>query len=341
MHGIALGVVWMRGLLLSGCLSLLASLTWATEPVVRVGVLQYGTAHWELSHLQNQGYDRAQGFQLQLRSLANSAAGRLALMSGDVDWIVSDWLWALQRLQLGDDLVFIPFSSSVGELMVPADSSLQGLEDLRGIRLGVAGGPEGKGWQLLQQAARLQGLDLQRDAQVTFAAPPLLNQELRRGRVDAILTYWTFAAQLHAEGGYRAALAESDLVQSLGLGEALPMLGYIARRSAPGAQLALRQAFAQAVVQTKADLKTATAWSEIRPLLRAASPEIEAALIAGYQKGVPNTHLSGPEIAAIEGFWQALHVSEATSPHSGAQLNPGGVLSLEQIQRLFLWDEDK
>ncbi|MBR9884627.1 MAG: transporter substrate-binding domain-containing protein, partial [Oceanospirillales bacterium] len=161
-------------------------------PQVRVGMLQYGTGHWELANIQNAGLDRAQGYELVPVPLANSSAALLALTSGSVDWIIGDWVWAAKRSQSGDPLRFLPFSSRIGEVMVPVSSSIDSVASLVGKRVGVAGGPNGKSWQLLDAAAKQQGVDLQKEAEVVFGAPPLLSRELESGRLDALLTFWHF-----------------------------------------------------------------------------------------------------------------------------------------------------
>ena len=40
------------------------------------------------------------------------------------DVIVSDWLWVGRERTLGDDLVFYPYSSALGAVMVPVTASL-------------------------------------------------------------------------------------------------------------------------------------------------------------------------------------------------------------------------
>lgn len=170
-------------------------------PVLTLSVLQFGTPHWELEHLKRQQLDRANGFELKIRLAADVPASRLALSSGSVDGAVSDLLWAQARYEAGTAYRYVPFSSQIGEVLVPDGSDIRTLADLRGKRIGVAGGPDGLGWRLLQRAAAAQGLDLAREATVQYAAPPLLGQALRRGQVDALLTFWHFSARLRGEGG--------------------------------------------------------------------------------------------------------------------------------------------
>lgn len=181
------------------CLMLLATTPHAASlPLVRASILQFGTVHWELAAMVEQGLDRAHGFELAIDTRANLSATRLALTANQADVIVGDWLWAVKRHASGSPKLFLPYSSSIGSLIVRDDSAIEDITELTGKRIGVAGGPDSKGWILLQAAAREQGVDLSLD-QVQFAAPPLLNQALRRGQIDAVLTYWHYGAELLAE----------------------------------------------------------------------------------------------------------------------------------------------
>src|SRR5690606_40526065 len=63
-------------------------------------------------------------FDLQIRPLADSRAGQIALQTGAVDVILSDFVWvSIQRNQ--DNMVSsVPHSLEVGGLMVPPDSGI-------------------------------------------------------------------------------------------------------------------------------------------------------------------------------------------------------------------------
>ncbi|MCQ4261818.1 ABC transporter substrate-binding protein [Stutzerimonas stutzeri] len=257
-------------------------------PVLTLSALQFGTPHWELEHLKRQGLDRANGFELKVRLVADVPASRLALTSGSVDGAVSDLLWAQARYQAGTAYRYVPFSSQIGEVLVPEGSAIRTLADLRGKRIGVAGGPDGLGWQLLQHAAAQDGIDLAKQATVQSAAPPLLSQALRRGQVDALLTFWHFSARMRGEGGVQAAFGLADLLQSLELDPELPVLGYLFAESWAAEHEALLQRFATALGQTKHQLANEPAhWQALRPLMRADEDGVFAALRDSFVEGIP------------------------------------------------------
>lgn len=275
---------------LLACLSLVsaAAETKTTLPVLTLSALQFGTAHWELDHLKRHELDRANGFELKVRLVADLPASRLAVSSGSVDGAVSDLLWAQARYEAGTAYRYVPFSSQIGEILVAEGSDIRTLADLRGKRIGVAGGPDGLGWRLLQKVASRQGIDLAREATVQYAAPPLLGQALRRGQVDALLTFWQFSARMRGEGGVRTAFALEDLLKSLELKAQLPVLGYLFSENWASNHEDLLARFEQALRQTKAQLAQDPAhWQAIRPLMRADNDAVFEALRDSFIEGIP------------------------------------------------------
>ena len=205
-----------------------SSVLWASDSnVVRVGVLKYGTVNWELKSMQHHGLDKANGFELEIVPFAGGDATRIALMGGAVDVIVSDWLWVSRQRAEGRNLTFVPYSSSVGAIMVPGDSVIASLADLRGKNIGVAGGPLDKSWLLLQGMARQEhNLNLADENDIVFGAPPLLAEKARDGELDAVLNYWHFSARLEADGFRRLVTAE-EAANALGSTGPVAAIGYV------------------------------------------------------------------------------------------------------------------
>ncbi len=260
----------------------------APLPTLSISVLQFGTAHWELDHLQRQQLDRAHGFVLEVRQVANLPASHLAVSSGDVNGAVADLLWVQSRYAAGAPFLYMPFSSAIGDIVVPEDSPIRELPDLVGKRIGVAGGPDAKGWILLQKVAQQQGTELADTMDVQYAAPPLLSQALRRGQVDALITYWHFAARLKGEGGVRTAFSMDDLLRALDLNPDLPVLGYVFPKPWADHNLTLLNRFDRAVRQAKAELADNPAhWEALRPLMRADDDGVFQALRTGFVAGIP------------------------------------------------------
>lgn len=203
----------------------------AELPTVRVGVLKFGTVNWELKSMQHHGLDEANGFSLEIVPFAGGDATDIALMGGDVDVIVSDWLWVSRQRADDHDLTFVPYSSSVGAIMVAGDSDMATLSDLRDKTIGVAGGPLDKSWLLLQGMAReTADTDLAEANEIVFGAPPLLAEKARDGELDAVLNYWHYNARLEAEG-FRVLASAEEAADALGSSGPVSAIGYVFRET--------------------------------------------------------------------------------------------------------------
>ena len=141
---------------------------------VRAGVLSYGTVNWELNVVKHHDLDRKEGVELLVTKLGGKNASAVALQGGAVDVIVTDWIWVSRQRAAGADFTFVPHSVAVGGLMVRPDSGIKTIGNLRGRKIGIAGGPVDKSWLMLRAYAQKSiGADLKDIAEPTFAAPPL------------------------------------------------------------------------------------------------------------------------------------------------------------------------
>ena len=97
-------------------------------------MLKFGTVNWELDVIRQHRLDEREGFELAVTGLASTQATKVALLAGGTDIIVTDWIWVSRQRAEGADYVFAPYSTSVGALIVPADSAITGLDHLRLLR---------------------------------------------------------------------------------------------------------------------------------------------------------------------------------------------------------------
>lgn len=212
------------------CVVVLLSLPVATVACaadrIRIAAQKTGTLSWELEIIKSHGLDAKADLDLQVVELASPEAGKIALRSGSADLIVSDWLWVARERSMGDDLVFYPYSSQIGAIMVPADSGIAGPADLKGRKLAVAGGPLDKSWLMLQADARRDGVDLKKETTIVYGAPPLLSQKALQHEHDATLTFWNFCAELEGKGLKRGIDMEV-IERRLGASGPVAMLGYV------------------------------------------------------------------------------------------------------------------
>jgi NitT/TauT family transport system substrate-binding protein len=193
---------------------------------IRVAAQITGTLGWELEVMRAHELDRKANLDIETIQLASTEAGQIALRGGSVDLIVSDWLWVSRERTLGDDLVFYPYSSTLGAVMVPASSPIEDVAGLKGRKLGVAGGPLDKSWLLLQAFARQSSLDLKKQSEIVYGAAPLLAEKALQGETDATLTFWNFCARLEGKG-MRRAVDMADVMRHLGARGPVAMVGYV------------------------------------------------------------------------------------------------------------------
>ena len=66
----------------------------APSPPLRFGILQFGTAQWVADIILLHALDRKFGFLMNSVVLANTDAGRISLMAGSSDVVISDWPFA-------------------------------------------------------------------------------------------------------------------------------------------------------------------------------------------------------------------------------------------------------
>lgn len=281
-------------------------MTAATADTLKIGVLAFGTVNWELEAIRNEGLDKKYGLDLDVRLLANPDAGKIGLQANSLDMIVTDWIWAAHQYQQGADFKFIPYSTHAGAIMVPPASSIHTLADIRGKKLGVAGGSLDKNWLLLRTyAIRSIGLDLEHDALTVFAAPPLLNQQLQDGKLDALLNFWHFAARQEAQG-YRRILDGRDVIRGLGVAEAVPNLGYVFKNGWAVKQTKTLDAFVAASEQARSLLCTSDpVWKKIAPLTQESNENTLNSLRREYCAGIVKQWGAG-EKAAITKIYQLL-----------------------------------
>ncbi|MCB1956209.1 MAG: ABC transporter substrate-binding protein [Rhodocyclaceae bacterium] len=299
--------MWIRlpraGLLLVVLLMFAAFAARAENPVLKVGVLKYGTVNWELDVIQHHRLDAEHGFSLDIVPLALKDAAAVAVQGGAVDIIVSDWLWVARQRSEGRMYAFAPYSRAEGSLMVRPDAGISTLSDLKGKRLGVAGGALDKSWLLLRAYARQQtGIDAAELVEPNFAAPPLLNQLVLKGELPGALNFWHFAARLDAAGMKRL-LSIDEILGGLGIDRELPMVGWVFKEDWASAHRQAVDGFLEASAAAKKILRESDAeWERLKPMMKAEDDATFVALREGYRAGIPQAGTEQAEAAARKAY---------------------------------------
>lgn len=271
----------------------------ATDLVIRAAVLKTGTVNWELDTIRHYGLDKANGFTLEVTELAGNPATQIALQGGVADIIVSDWIWVARQRAEGKDFVFVPYSKAVGNLMVKDQSGVQTLADLKGKKIGIAGGPVDKSWVILRAFAQKElGLDLAAETEQVFGAPPLVFEAALNGETDASINFWHFAAKMKTRG-MREVISVADASAKLGLDGDFPLLGYVISgdllKANPSSVKSLLAASRAAKEKLMNDPE---AFDRLRPIMNAKTDADFAALKAGFLAGIPSKGPVDPQSAS-------------------------------------------
>jgi len=290
---------------------------------VRLAIQKTGTVAWELDVIRAHRLDVRENLKIETIELASPEAGKIALRGGSADVIVSDWLWVSRERNLGAGLVFYPYSSALGAVMVPAASPIRSLADLKGRKLAVAGGAIDKSWLLLQGAMKRDGIDLKKEATIVYGAPALLAEKTLQGEMDATLNYWNHCAALEAKG-FRRLTGVEDMLPKLGARGRPAMIGYVFGESWAAANRDLVARFIAATRAAKEILAASDAeWERIAPLV--GSRDASALMIYRdrYREGIPHRPIADEEADARVLYRVLAPLGGAELVGPASELEPG------------------
>jgi NitT/TauT family transport system substrate-binding protein len=290
---------------------------------LRIGLQTTGTFAWQLDVIRRHGLAESAGLDLKISQFASVDASKLALNSGSVDITVVDWLWVARARTLGAKLLFYPYSSAVGAIMVKHDSPLRGIADLKGHVLAIAGGPLDKSWLIVQAAAIRQGIDLKRDTTLAYGAPPLISQKLQQGEAEASLNFWNFCASLETKG-YRRIFEVRDAEAALGLTEPVALIGYaFSEQFAAQHRDAIDHFFAAARKADGIMLQSDQEWDALRPLMNADDDKTFKAYRDRTREGIPRRPIAAEEADARALFKALANAGGAELVGPSHELDPG------------------
>ncbi len=270
---------------------------------LKIALQEGGTASWEAAAMHELKLDEKNAIRLKIRSVADSKAGQVALQSGEVAVILSDFVWASLQRNQGADFTFVPHSLAVGGLMAMPDSKVQSVADLKGATLAAAGGPVDKSYLILRAYySATTGGDLTRDATTNFGAPPLVNEQLAGGQADASLNFWHFNARA-AVAGARQIISVQDMLKQLGVSRTPPLLGWVFSERWAAENPDIIRNYLEASFATKAALLTDdTIWEKIRPVMKVEDDALFIALRDAYRAGIVTSYSDADIQAAKEAY---------------------------------------
>ena len=283
------------------CIFIFSGQLMATD--IKLAVLKYGTVNWELNVIKEHGLDKKYGIELDITYLTNKNASAIALMSNAVDMIVTDWVWVSRQREKGKDFTLIPYSTASGALMVPNDSPITSLSNLKDTQIGIAGGSIDKSWILIRAyTMKVLGYDIAKHIKPAYAAPPLINGMIQKGELDGALNYWNYTARLKALN-FRKIISVEDVLPKLGIGKSLPLIGYVFSEEWANKNKESIKGFIAASEEAREILNSNDQeWIRIQKITGAKNLETLEALKEGFRKGIPSNNASEYKSAIRNAF---------------------------------------
>ena len=113
------------------------------RPVMRARFEHNGSPRYMLYTMKRLGLDHEHGFHLDVQLVSDELEGGMEtvearLQDGEADLIDIDYISTARERANGADIVaFHPYGRTVGGLVAPEDTDIDGLADLSGHRIGV------------------------------------------------------------------------------------------------------------------------------------------------------------------------------------------------------------
>jgi len=191
-------------------------------PVMRARFEHNGSPRYMLYTIKRLGLDHEHGFHLDVELVSDELEGGMEtvearLQDGDADLIDIDYISTARERAEGASIVAIhPYGRTVGGLVAPDDTDIEGLTDLKGHRIGVVRRLD-KNWILVRAACReYHGFDPDDEATPVEAGSKVgLTRMLHDGEVDAVLQFWPIVPEITERGPYHEVFPVSELVQRL------------------------------------------------------------------------------------------------------------------------------
>jgi NitT/TauT family transport system substrate-binding protein len=291
----------------TAALAMGASSAQAQTPEVRIGLLSFGTVNWAADTIKNRALDIRNGFELVVQGFGGNDATSIALQGGEVDVIITDAFWVSKQRAQGNDFVWVPYSNTVGGVIVRNDSGINTVEDLIGKNIGIAGGPVDKSWLLLQ-AWTLDQLDMNiRDAvgEVKFGSPFLVNSMISKGEVDAVMSFWNWNARLLNDSeNYHQLIGTGDILGVLGVDGTVPLLGWTFSEAWAEANPAAIAGFLKASQDATQLLATNDqAWATLKGRMKVTdNPSLFETYKTNYRAGIVSSFNADDQARAREAF---------------------------------------
>jgi NitT/TauT family transport system substrate-binding protein len=299
-------------------------------PTMRARFEHNGSPRFLLYAIKRLDLDHRHGFHLDVQLVTDELESgmetiRRRLDEGDTDLVDTDYISVARERAAGANIVAVhPYGRTVGGLVAPEDTPIEGLADLSGHCLGVTRRLD-KNWILTRAACReYHGFDPAETATLVEAeSREDLTRLIREGEVDAGFQFWPLVPELTETDRFVEILSVSDLVQRLaGTDDKLPIATFVTGDSFLDANPETVRGFAAAARDAVDHLTTRDdVWVDIsRRLLSDAA--VASAVTTGWREMVVK-EWDAETVAGMRRLFDHLH-SVAGADALGVEAIPDG-----------------
>lgn len=262
--------------------------------VVRLTNIGAGTNAFAVYVMQKFKLDRKYGFELQAIPVGNTQAAMTALQSGGADLTVADLMMLSSLRHAGAKIIaIVPMFKWGDHIIVPADSPINNLGDLRGKKVGTDSRSDTTWFVIKAAAMKMYNLDIEKDASVQEGGVGLLRGLIEQGKLDATFIYNNITPAMTATGKFRVLYQMRDLMAPLGLDGDVPFLFHATSEPYAAAHPANTRAYLAAYREAVEILKSNDeVWMEagrLQKMTDAAIPplrdEMRADLMSRFEPG--------------------------------------------------------
>ena len=183
---------------------------------IRLMVNMASTQTFPPAIITQRGLDQKYGFKLETIPTTNTQTTTTGFQTHSAEIGLYGWI-DLSRVKAGGVKVIgiVPFLNWVNTVVVPADSPMKSLADMKGKNIGLFS-RTGLDWSVMRAAALKKfNLDLESAVNMQEGAVSLLRGLLEQGKLDATLMFGDVTAPMIVGGKFRVLATVQDYVNQL------------------------------------------------------------------------------------------------------------------------------
>lgn len=190
-----------------------------SAPTLRFAVIGSGGQTEVPYAIQQAGLDKKYGINIEIVDFTAPGQQYILFRSGAADIAGGNFIDLLRQRKGGNAIQAIHgFQTYNNRFVVKPGSPIKAYAELRGKKVGMFGATF-LDWLIVRVAGKkAYNVDLQTDATPVNGAPPLLNQFLARGEVDATLQFSSLTLGPLAKGEQRLLIDMPDMMKAAGFG---------------------------------------------------------------------------------------------------------------------------